>query len=83
MCICPPVYRLKMTDSDALIDKAAQFAKRAVQCDKEGLIDSAALYYMVRIYSPQAYQGTQLRFHSLWTITLNGIQTCSKKTTAN
>ena len=37
-----------MADAKALENDAVQFAKRAVQCDQEGIIDTAVFYYTVR-----------------------------------
>ena len=38
-----------MADAQSLEQDAVQFAKRAVQCDQNGLVDNAVFYYMVSI----------------------------------
>ena len=38
----------EMADPEALLQDAATFANRAVQCDQNGLADTAIFYYTVR-----------------------------------
>ena len=38
-----------MADVKALVEDAAQFARQAVQCDQQGLVDTAIFYYTVSI----------------------------------
>lgn len=46
------VYLPEMADAKSLEQDAVQFAQRAVQCDQNGLVDTAVFYYGVRNSSP-------------------------------